>query len=129
MPAPDLITRFVLPLETLGIRYMVTGSVAAMAYGEPRLTNDVDVVVELTARDAGRFVRAFQVAGDLYVPPEEAIAEAVTRSVSAAFNVIYPAQALKADYFVAGDDLARWGLDHRRRETVGNAAVWLAPPE
>jgi hypothetical protein len=28
----------------LGIPYLVTGSVASMAYGEPRLINDIDVV-------------------------------------------------------------------------------------
>jgi hypothetical protein len=126
---PDLVALFVLPLEALGVRYMVTGSVAAMGYGEPRLTNDVDIVVELTARDAGRFARAFEAAGDLYVPPEETIAAAVAHGAGASFNVIHPAQAVKADYFVAADDLARWGLDHRRRESVGDADVWMAPPE
>jgi hypothetical protein len=126
---PDLVTLFVLPLEALGVRYMVTGSVAAMGYGEPRLTNDVDIVVELTRRDAGRFVRAFEASGELYVPPEETIVAAVAHGAGGSFNVIDPAQAVKADYFVAADDLARWGLEHRRREPMGDAAVWVAPPE
>ena len=56
MAVPDLVSLFVLPLEALGIRYMVTGSVAAMGYGEPRLTNDVDVVVDLSAGDVRGFV-------------------------------------------------------------------------
>ncbi len=30
-----------------GIRYFVTGAVAAIAYGEPRLTNDIDIVADL----------------------------------------------------------------------------------
>jgi hypothetical protein len=34
-------------LEAQGLRYMVTGSVAAMSYGEPRFTNDVDIVIVL----------------------------------------------------------------------------------
>jgi hypothetical protein len=126
---PDLIQRFVLPLETLGVRYMVTGSVAAMDYGEPRLTNDVDVVVELPAGGAQRFVRAFEVDEGLYVPPEDVIVEALAQGSGASFNVISPADATKADYFVATDDLAQWGLAHRRREAVGDAVVWVAPPE
>lgn len=128
MPAPELVRRFVLPLEALGVRYMVSGSVAAMAYGEPRLTNDVDVVIDLKEGDAGRFAHAFD-AADLYVPPEETIRDAVRRGGGASFNIIHPALALKADYFVAGDELAGWGLDHRRREPMGETAVWLAPPE
>jgi hypothetical protein len=31
---------------------MVAGGVAAILYGEPRLTQDIDVVVALQARDA-----------------------------------------------------------------------------
>ena len=129
MAVPDLIAVFVLPLEALGLRYMVTGSVAAMGYGEPRLTNDVDVVLELSAGDARRFVRAFEATGDLYVPPEETIAAAVAHGAGASFNVIHPALAVKADYFVAADELAEWGLAHRRREPLGDAEVWMAPPE
>jgi hypothetical protein len=121
----------VLPLEVLGVRYMVTGSLAAMAYGEPRLTNDVDVVLELAPGDAARFVQVFGAAPDLYVPPAEVIAEALAGrgGAGSGFNVIDPARALKADFFPALDELARWGLDHRRREPVEGAAVWVAPPE
>ena len=129
MGAPELLERFVLPLETLGVRYMVTGSLAAMGYGEPRLTNDVDVVVEMAPGDAERFVGAFAAAVDLYVPPVETVVEALAGRPGATFNVIAPALALKADYFPAADELARWGLDHRRRESVGDSAVWVAPPE
>ena len=45
MAAPGWIELFVARLETLGLPYMVTGSVASMIYGEPRLTLDLDVVV------------------------------------------------------------------------------------
>ena len=34
-------------LERLQIPYLVTGSMATIAYGEPRFTNDIDVVVAL----------------------------------------------------------------------------------
>jgi hypothetical protein len=126
---PELLARFVLPLERLGLPYMVTGSLAAMAYGEPRLTNDVDVVVEMGPRDADRFLRAFATAEDLYVPPVETVLEALAGGPGSSFNLIAPALALKADYFPASDALARWGLDRRLRERVAEAAVWVAPPE
>ncbi len=35
----DLLSLFVDPLEHLGMDYMITGSVASMLYGEPRLTS------------------------------------------------------------------------------------------
>ena len=43
----DLLSLFIEPLERLNLDYMITGSVASMLYGEPRLTNDVDLVLDL----------------------------------------------------------------------------------
>ena len=43
----DLFLVFIRPLNRLSIPYMVTGSAASMAYGEPRMTHDIDLVVEL----------------------------------------------------------------------------------
>ncbi len=36
-------------LERLKLLYLVTGSSATIAYGEPRFTNDIDIVVDLPA--------------------------------------------------------------------------------
>jgi hypothetical protein len=47
MLEPDLIELFVRPLERLQFRYVISGSVAAMLYGEPRVTHDIDFVVFL----------------------------------------------------------------------------------
>ena len=47
MHEPDLFLIFVEPLNQAAIPYMVTGSVACIAYGQPRLTHGVDVVIEL----------------------------------------------------------------------------------
>ena len=42
---------FLQPLESLGLPYCITGSVAASVYGEPRLTADIDVVLLLRMSD------------------------------------------------------------------------------
>ncbi|HEV8423245.1 MAG TPA: hypothetical protein VGQ40_07865, partial [Chthoniobacterales bacterium] len=59
MLEPDLIELFVRPLDELGIRYLVSGSVAAMLYGEPRVTHDIDLVVFLRHNDIARLPTAF----------------------------------------------------------------------
>jgi hypothetical protein len=51
MGPSDLLRLVAAILERLEIPYFVTGSTASIAYGEPRFTNDVDVVVAL---DRGR---------------------------------------------------------------------------
>lgn len=47
MLAPSLIEIFVGPLNKKKIDYIITGSVASVIYGEPRLTHDVDLVLDL----------------------------------------------------------------------------------
>ena len=39
-------------LETHGINYRVVGSLASMAYGEPRFTNDIDILADVRPEDA-----------------------------------------------------------------------------
>ena len=46
-------------LDASGIAYMVTGSVAVSLYAEPRMTRDIDLVVELRPSDAARIVEMF----------------------------------------------------------------------
>ena len=47
MRGPDELELFVARLETIGAPYMVTGATAAIIYGQPRMTNDLDVVLSL----------------------------------------------------------------------------------
>ena len=46
MPPPEPFLIFTRKLEEIGIPYMVSGSVAAIFYGEPRMTNDVDIYAD-----------------------------------------------------------------------------------
>jgi len=52
-------------LNEAGIRYMVSGSIAANYYTVPRMTRDIDIVIELEQSDIDRFVGLFQ--GDFYI--------------------------------------------------------------
>ncbi len=44
-------------LEQQQLPYFVTGSVATIVYGEPRLTNDIDLVVRLQPAQVAAFPR------------------------------------------------------------------------
>src|SRR5690242_10840027 len=59
-------------LNTLGVAYMVGGSVAAIIYGEPLLTHDVDLIVLLDRGDIARLPEVFPPA-EFYCPPSEVI--------------------------------------------------------
>ena len=51
---------FVSKVNELGIEYMITGSYAMSAYGEIRMTRDIDVVVRLRASDLQPFFDSFK---------------------------------------------------------------------
>ena len=96
METSDLLRYVVGVCERLGLRYFVTGSMATIFFGEPRLTNDVDIVVDLPRELISDFAAAFP-AGEFYVS-EDAIRRAVTRRSQ--FNVIHPASGLKVDVMI-----------------------------
>ena len=60
MELTDLLRYVVGVLEKLSIPYLVTGSMATIAYGEPRFTNDVDIVIDLKSDQAVFFANLFQ---------------------------------------------------------------------
>lgn len=129
MAAPGWIELFVAPLEALGLPYMVTGSVASMLYGEPRLTLDVDVVLELPGERARDLLAAFPDSA-FYRPPLEVVLVECARESRGHFNLIHHETGMKADvYLAARDELHRWGLAHRRRVPLAEGGLALAPPE
>lgn len=129
MPETDPFRLFVDRLERAGIPYMVTGSVASMIYGEPRLTHHVDIVIELSRREAARLASAFE-EDEFYCPPLEAIAAEAGRRVRGRFNLIHYTTGYKADLYLVGQDpLHRWAMAQRTLLAVGASQVWFAPPE
>ena len=113
----------------MGIPYMVTGSVASMIYGEPRLTLGVDIVLELQIDRAGAFLDAFP-DSEFYRPPLEVVRAEAGRDARGHFNLIHHATGMNADiYLAASDALHHWGPAHRQRLALGASALWVAPPE
>ncbi len=129
MPAPDLFLLFVRPLNRVGIRYVVTGSVAAIFYGEPRLTHDVDLIVFLTAVEAKVLADCFP-ASEFYLPPLEAISLEALREQRGHFNIIHHETGFKADIYLVGrDEMNTWALQSGRPISFEGEPVRVAPPE
>ena len=59
----DVVSVFAPRFAAAQVEWMVTGGVAAILYGEPRLTQDIDVVVVIGARDVARFADQFPESG------------------------------------------------------------------
>ncbi|MCX6875086.1 MAG: hypothetical protein NTW21_14940 [Verrucomicrobia bacterium] len=125
----ELIAIFIEPLEQASLRYLVTGSVAAMIYGEPRLTNDIDLILEINSNDVATLTKAFPDT-DYYLPPSEVIQSERVRMLRGHFNIIHLETMLKADVYLAGaDPLHRWAFQHMVRLEIDGRQVVCAPPE
>lgn len=121
----DILREVVVFLDGAGVPYMLTGSFAASAYARPRMTRDIDIVVELRTSDVDRFAALF--GGGYYCDPEM-IRDAVrTRGM---FNVIHSDKIVKIDFIVRKDDpFHREAFERRRRLSPAGFAVWVIAPE
>ncbi|WP_337172610.1 hypothetical protein [Gemmatimonas aurantiaca] len=129
LPPTDVLSVFAPRFAVAGIEWMVAGGVAAILYGEPRFTQDIDVVVEMQPHDAQRLVAAFP-DEDFYCPPIEVIEEEAQRPVFGHFNLLHLETDARADVYLAGDDaLAHRGLAHRRWVRLFDMDIPVAPPE
>ncbi|MDA1081928.1 MAG: hypothetical protein O2973_09680 [Gemmatimonadetes bacterium] len=129
MRPTDLIAVFAPRFDAAGIEWMIAGGVASIVYGEPRLTQDLDVVAGLKKADAERFALQFP-EPEFYCAPAEVIAEEAGRDASGHFNVLHNPTGARADIYLAGrDPLARRGLDGRRVVELLGRPTPIAAPE
>ena len=112
-------------LDGAGIPYMVTGSTAMNFYAQPRMTRDIDFVIELGAADADRVAALF--ATD-FVCEVDAVRDAVLRH--GMFNIIHREWILKVDFVVRKDlPYRREEFARRRKVRIDGAEVCLVTPE
>lgn len=124
----ELLHKIVGTFERLGIPYLVTGSVASMAYGEPRLTNDIDIVAGINEGHIAGLLTAFP-PGEFYISAEM-IREAIRQRGQ--FNIIHPASGLKVDVMIRQDtpfDHSRFGRVRRISPAESYIANFASPED
>jgi len=113
-------------LERIGIPYMVVGGFAATLYGEPRMTLDVDIVVDMRRKHIAPFLAAFPLPD--YYASEEGIRGSLQRRYP--FNVIQPTTGAKVDLVPLPRDAFTLGAFERRRRMVydeaGHSAMFIS---
>lgn len=127
MGPSELLRYFARAVESLGIPYRVTGSMATIAYGEPRFTNDIDIIVQMRKDQVDGFCDAFP--GPEFLCSRAAVAQAIDQHFQ--FNILHPESGLKIDVIVAAStpfDMSRFSRG-RRVATVENDSAWFATPE
>ena len=104
---------------------MLTGSIALSYYAQPRMTRDIDLVVELGEGDAKRVSELFH--PDYYVS-----ADAADRAVRARgmFNLLHMEKLVKLDLIVRKDEpYRRHEFGRRMRVQLPGFATWIVSKE
>jgi len=121
----DVIRDFTSRLTSAGIPYMLTGSLAMNYYSLPRMTRDIDFVIEARAKDIDTIVSTFE--PDYYVD-RNAVSRAI--ALKRTFNLIHNEAFIKVDCIIRKDsDYRQLEFERRREVTIEGFKVWLVSKE
>ena len=96
----ELLRHLVRCFETLKIPYLVTGAIASIAYGEPRVTNDIDIVADIKEKHIAGLKNCFP--EEEFYLDEDTIKDAIHHQHQ--FNIIHPSSGLKIDVIIRKRD-------------------------
>jgi len=112
-------------LDRANIPYMLSGSVALSMYAQPRMTRDVDFVLDIEEAQVDTFLKLFE--KDCYVDRESVLEAVRARGM---FNIIHEAWVVKADFVVRKDQPFRKAeFERRRTVTVQGNVLSVVTPE
>mgnify|MGYP001578637944 CR=1 FL=1 len=112
-------------LEDAGIPYMVSCSTAMNFYAQPRMTRDIDIVIQVGERDAARVAGLFS--KDFFVD-EQDVKDAI-RALGM-FNVIHQDSVVKVDFIIRkGTPYRLMEFQRRRRVDLPGFQVMVVAPE
>ena len=112
-------------LNRENIAYMISGSIAANYYTVPRMTRDIDIVVELKKGDLDRFVRIFQ--EDFYIDKDTVEKEILRGGM---FNLIHNEHVIKVDFIIKKTSSYEGTAFSRKKEVlINDSPIWFISPE
>jgi hypothetical protein len=119
-------------LDSAGIEYMLGGAIAAWAWGEPRATQDIDLVVDIPFEAVARLSRELE-ARAMLVPPEIILDTLLEERADIPINAIHMYSGLRADLYPIrkGDVLRREAFQRRAEIDFGPpiGKVFVHSPE
>ena len=108
-------------LESAGIDYMIGGAVAAWAWGEPRGTLDLDLVVNIPLEAVNRLAQELE-KRDMLVPADIMVENILETRADLPINAIHMYSGYKADLYPLreGDELRASAFERRQKIDLGD---------
>ena len=121
----NLLKRITQSLEDKHIPYMLSGSIALNNYTVPRMTMDIDIVVELHEENLSDFLSIF---GENYYLNKDVVKEETKRL--GMFNVIDHETGFKVDFIIRKNtEYREFEFQRRLKTKVADFDVWIVSPE
>jgi hypothetical protein len=119
-------------LEVSGVEYMIGGAIAEWAWGEPRATQDLDIVINLPIKAIGRFSKELE-KRNMLVPADIILDTMMEDRADIPLNAIHMYSGLKADLYLMrdGDKLRQSAFQRRVKVDYGPpiGKVYVHSPE
>ena len=119
-------------LQAARVDYLIGGAIAEWAWGEPRATQDLDLVVKIPIKSVNKLSKELE-KRDMLIPAEIILDNILEDRADIPINAIHMYSGLKADLYPVRDgDELRQSAFHRRQQVdygppIGN--VYIHSPE
>jgi hypothetical protein len=121
----QVLKHFTQCLEKVGVAYMLSGSVALSYYAQPRMTRDIDLVVEVQMHNIHQLIDILGI--DYYL--DEDIAQAAIENESL-FNILHQMNLIKIDCIVRKSHIYRKTEFYRRKQVqFAGFDIWIVSAE
>jgi hypothetical protein len=121
----DILKDISTKLEHAGISFMLSGSFAMAYYSQPRMTRDLDFVVELNKSSGSMVHELFR---ESYYISKEAIEEAILHE--SMFNLIHTQSVIKVDFIIRKNHEYRLAeFERREKITIADFATYIVSIE
>src|SRR5688572_12322631 len=119
-------------LKAAHVDYLIGGAIAAWAWGEPRATQDIDIVINLPVEAVGKLSKELE-KRNMLVPAEIILDTLLEDRADIPINAIHIYSGLKADLYPvrSGDDLRLSAFQRRQIVDYGPpiGRVYIHSPE
>ena len=119
-------------LNAAGVEYLIGGAIAEWAWGEPRATQDIDLVVKIPIKAINKLSKELE-KRDMLKPAEIILETIMEDRADIPINAIHMHSGLKADLYPVreGDELRQSAFQRREQVDYGPpiGKVYIHSPE
>lgn len=119
-------------LEAARVDYLIGGAIAEWAWGEPRATQDLDLVVNIPIKSVNKLSKELE-KRDMLIPAEIILQNILEDRADIPINAIHIYSGLKADLYPVreGDELRQSAFQRRQQVDYGPSIgkVYIHSPE